>query len=160
MIIGINAVVSIDYTLRNPEGQILDSSSGRDPLVYLHGTGALIPGLERELDGKKKGEQLNAVVQPADAYGVRRKELLMPVKRSGFQGTEEITVGMQVEVNSPEGHRIARISEINGDEVILDLNHPLADVILHFELTIADVRIATKDEIAHGHVHGAGGHHH
>ncbi len=155
-----NTVVSIDYTLRNKEGEVLDTSSGRTPLVYLHGVGQLIPGLENELEGKEKGSSLNVVIAPADAYGERHDSLYHVVPKSGFTGDEEMHVGMQVQLETDNGPAIAVISNIEGEEVTLDLNHPLAGVELHFDVDVVELREATADEISHGHVHGPGGHHH
>ena len=155
-----NSVVTIDYTLKDSEGKLLDTSEGREPLVYLHGVGALISGLENELAGKAAGEEVTAVISPEDAYGKRRDDLLKVVSKDGFQGDEEMQVGMQVQLHTEHGPAIAVISQIEGNDVTLDLNHPLADMTLHFDVKIVDVREATEEEIAHGHVHGEGGHHH
>lgn len=160
MTIKTNSVVSMNYTLKDENGNILDTSEGRSPLVYLHGVGGLIPGLENELNGKAKGDKLNVVVAPEDAYGTRKEELMQIVPKSGFQGDEELVVGMQVQMQTEQGPVIASVSKIEGEDVTLDLNHPLADVTLHFDVEVVNVREANADEIAHGHVHGEGGHHH
>lgn len=155
-----NTVVSFDYTLKNDTGTILDSSAGREPLVYLHGIGALIPGLENKLEGLEAATKLEVVIQPEDAYGKRMDELMQKVPKAGFQGDEEMQVGMQVQLDTENGPMVATVSAIEGEEVTLDLNHPLSDVVLHFDVEIKDVRMATADEIDHGHAHGVGGHHH
>jgi FKBP-type peptidyl-prolyl cis-trans isomerase SlyD len=155
-----NSVVSLDYTLKNNVGDVLDSSQGRTPLLYLHGVGALIPGLENEIDGMEKGQAKTVVVQPEHGYGHRSDELLHVVPKSGFTGDEEMQIGMQVQLETEQGPAIASIAKIEGEEITLDLNHPLAGEVLTFDISIADVREATADEIAHGHVHGPGGHHH
>lgn len=155
-----NTVVTLNYTLKNSAGEILDTSEGREPLVYLHGVGGLIPGLEAELEGKEKGNSFNAVIAPENAYGKRSDDLLHVVPKSGFQGDEEMQIGMQVQLETEQGPAIATISEIEGENVTLDLNHPLADMELHFAIDVMDLRDATEDEISHGHVHGPGGHHH
>ncbi len=155
-----NKVVKLDYTLKNSNGELLDTSDGREPLVYLHGVGALIPGLEKELEGKTSGDKVNTVIAPEDAYGKRREELLHKVPKSGFQGSEEMAVGMQVQLETEQGPALAVIAEIEGEEVTLDLNHPLADTELHFDVDIIEVRDASQEEIEHGHVHGEGGHQH
>jgi len=153
-------VVTMHYTLKNNEGELLDSSEGRDPLIYLHGFGALIPGLEAEIEDKEKGDKLSAVIDPKNAYGEKRDDLLRQVSKDGFQGDETLQVGMQVQLETDRGPAIAVVSEIEGEIVTLDLNHPLAGMTLHFDVEIVDVRNAEADEIAHGHVHGHGGHHH
>ncbi len=155
-----NTVVTLNYTLKNSAGEILDTSEGREPLVYLHGVGGLIPGLESELEGKETGNSFNTVIAPENAYGNRRDDLLHVVPKSGFQGDEEMQIGMQVQLETEQGPAIATISEIEGENVTLDLNHPLADMELHFAVDVMDLRDATADEISHGHVHGPGGHHH
>ena len=155
-----NTVVSLNYTLKNGEGELLDTSEGRSPLVYLHGVGGLIPGLEAELDGRTKGDKLNVVIAPEDAYGTRKDELFQVVPKAGFQGTEELALGMQVQMDTEQGPVIASVSKIEEEEVTLDLNHPLADVTLHFDVEVVDIREASADEISHGHVHGEGGHQH
>lgn len=160
MKVGKNMVVSLNYTLKNSEGQVLDTSEGREPLVYLHGAGNLIPGLEAQIEGHEKGAVLDIVVEPEHAYGNRRDDLYRVVPKSGFQGNEEMQVGMQVQLETDQGLAIASISAIEGEEVTLDMNHPLADMQLHFNVDIVDLREATEDEISHGHVHGPGGHHH
>lgn len=156
-----NSVVSLDYTLKNNKGEVLDSSEGRAPLVYLHGVGALIPGLENAIEGLSKGDVKNVVVQPEDGYGTRSEEMIHVVPANGFQGDiSELQIGLQVQLDTEQGPTIATIAKVENDEVTLDLNHPLAGEVLTFDITVADVRTATPDELAHGHVHGAGGHQH
>ncbi|MCO5260364.1 MAG: peptidylprolyl isomerase [Crocinitomicaceae bacterium] len=155
-----HTVVSLDYTLKNNAGQVMDSSEGQEPLVYLHGVGFLIPGLEQEIEGMEKGQAKSVTVQPEHAYGLRRDDLLYVVPKSGFQGEEEMVVGMQVELDTENGPALAYIEKIDGDNVTLDLNHPLAGEVLTFDIKISDVREASADEIDHGHVHGPHGHHH
>lgn len=160
MTIAKHTVVTLNYTLKNGEGTVLDTSEGREPLIYLHGVGSLIPGLEKELEGKGKGEQVHAVIPPEEAYGTKRDDLMHVVSKDGFQGDEEMQVGMQVQLTTQQGPAIATIAAIEGNDVTLDLNHPLADVTLHFDVEIVDLRDASEEEISHGHVHGPGGHHH
>ena len=157
-----NKVVSMNYTLKDESGQILDSSEGREPLAYIQGTGQIIPGLEKELEGKKKGDKIHAVIAPEEAYGTHMPELVQDVPLSGFQGegSEQLQEGMQVRVETNNGPAIAMVSKIDGDTVSLDLNHPLANKTLHFDVEIMDVRDATPEELEHGHVHGPGGHQH
>lgn len=155
-----DSVVTMNYTLKNDAGEIMDTSEGREPLVYLHGVGALIPGLEGELEGKTTNDKLNVVIAPENAYGNRRDDLLRVVSKEGFQGTEELTEGMRVQLDTEQGPVVAVVADIKENDVTLDLNHPLADMTLHFDVEVVSVRAATADEIAHGHVHGEGGHHH
>jgi FKBP-type peptidyl-prolyl cis-trans isomerase SlyD len=151
--------VSIHYTLTNNGGEELDSSIGDAPLVYLHGTGNIIPGLEEALTGKKAGDKLNVTVQPEQAYGVIDPAMNQVVSRKMFEGMD-IEVGMQFHADVNFGSGVITIAEINGDDIIIDGNHPLAGEVLHFDVEIIDVRAATADELAHGHVHGHGCDHH
>ena len=155
-----NKVVSIHYTLKSDAGEILDTSDGRDPLAYIQGNGQLIPGLEKELEGKEKGEELKVVIPPAEAYGEHSEEQVFVVGKDGFQGEEELVVGLQVQLDTGNGQAVGVVTKIEGDDVTLDLNHPLAGANLHFDVKIEDVRDATKDELDHGHAHGTGGHQH
>jgi len=137
----------MNYTLKNDKGQILDTSLGKEPLLYLHGVGALIPGLENELTGKTAGDKLNAVIEPAMAYGEIREDLKKIVPKSGFQSEVEMELGMRVELDTPEGPVLANISKIEGEEVTLDMNHPLAGVTLYFDVEVLHVRDASAKEI-------------
>ncbi len=156
-----NKVVMMHYKLSDKDGNVIDSSEGREPLAYIHGIGALVPGLEQELENKGKGEKFTAIVLPENAYGTRDEELVRVVPKSGFQGEEEMTVGMQVQIDTGDkGLAIATLTSIDGEDITLDLNHPLADTELHFDIEVMDIRLATDEEISHGHVHGEGGHQH
>jgi FKBP-type peptidyl-prolyl cis-trans isomerase SlyD len=155
-----NSVVSFDYTLTDNEGQVIDTSDGREPLVYLHGTGGIIPGLERELTGKSVGDALQVAVAPEDGYGVLDKSLKQEVPREQFNGVEDLAVGMQFRVNGESGPMVINVIEIADDVVLVDGNHALAGVDLNFAVTIREIRAATTEELQHGHVHGPGGHHH
>jgi len=153
-------VVSIDYTLKDDSGNIVDSSEGSDPLVYLHGANNIIPGLESALSGKTVGEQISVRVPPEQAYGVRDDEKMQAVPKSLF-GDEDIKVGAQYHAAGPQGqHLTVTVVGISDDEVTVDGNHPLAGFHLNFDVKIVDVRDASEEELEHGHVHGPGGHHH
>jgi len=155
-----NKVVYMDYTLTNDEAEVLDSSKGGEPLEYLHGADNIIPGLEKELEGRKAGDAVQVSVEPADGYGEYNQEMTQVVPSSMFEGVDEIEVGMQFQAETPDGVQVIRIAEVSGDEVTIDGNHPLAGQRLHFDVTITEVRDASDEELEHGHVHGAGGHHH
>lgn len=152
-------VVSIHYTLRDDGGQVIDASQG-EPLTYLHGHGNLIPGLERELAGKDTGERLAVKIPPADGYGEYDQALVQRVPRRALKGIPEVKVGMRLQAQTPQGVRALTVTQLQGDMVTLDGNHPLAGQNLNFEVEIAGVREATAEELEHGHVHGPGGHHH
>lgn len=153
-------VASIDYTLTNDQGEVLDSSSGREPLAYLHGHNNLIPGLEKELEGKTAGDKIVAIVPPAEAYGVRSEELLQDFALDQFQNPAEVQVGVQFQVKYGEDVHIATVTKVENNMVSVDMNHPLADQTLHFDVEVMEVREPTAEELEHGHVHGPGGHQH
>jgi len=153
-------VVSIDYTLTDPTGKMLDTSKGGEPLTYLHGVRGIIPGLESALTGKEKGSTVQAVIPPDQAYGPHDPKLVQAVPRDRFPAAANITPGMQFQAQTPDGPRIVTVVGVENNSVSIDANHPLAGVTLLFDVTIVDVRDATADELSHGHAHGAGGHHH
>ena len=155
-----DTVVSIHYTLTDDTGKTIDSSAGGEPLAYLHGNGNLIPGLERALEGRQAGDALNVKISPAEGYGEHDKSLIQQIPRRVLKGIDNIHVGMQLQAQSDQGSRAVTVTHVAGDMVTIDGNHPLAGQNLNFEVQIADVRAATEDELAHGHVHGPGGHHH
>ena len=155
-----NKVVQMHYHLADEKGNVLDSSQGREALSYIHGAGNIIIGLEKQLHGKVAGDKVNAVVSPAEGYGERDDSLVQVVPKNGFQGDEELKVGMQVQVGTQQGNAVATVAKIEGEDVTLDVNHPLAGVTLTFDVEVVEVRDATKEELDHGHVHGPGGHHH
>lgn len=156
-----DSVVSIHYTLTNDAGETIDSSAGGDPLTYLQGNGNLIPGLENALTGKQPGDKLQVKIAPADGYGEYNKELVQSVPRRQFKGIKNVRVGMQFQVQGEGGHpRSVTVTHIMGDMVTIDGNHTLAGQNLNFDVEVTDVREATAEELAHGHVHGPGGHHH
>ena len=160
MSIAQDQVVSIHYTLRDDAGEVIDRSADGAPLAYLHGHGQLIPGLERELTGKKPGERLQVKVPPAEGYGEYDNALVEKVPRRALKGVGNPRVGMRLQAQTPQGPRAVTVTQVSGDLVTLDGNHPLAGKNLNFEVEVAEVRPATEEELAHGHVHGAGGHHH
>lgn len=152
--------VALDYTLTDDSGEILDSSKAEDPLSYLHGTGNLIPGLESALEGKKAGDEVKTTVAPDQAYGKRSDEMIQSVPKDQFEKSDKLEVGMRFHSASAQGDTLVTVTEISDDEITIDGNHPLAGLTLHFDVKIIDVRDATKEEIDHGHIHGAGGHNH
>jgi FKBP-type peptidyl-prolyl cis-trans isomerase SlyD len=160
MSISQDQVVSIHYTLRDDAGEVIDRSADGEPLSYLHGHGNLVPGLERELTGRKSGDRLQVRIAPAEAYGEYDRELVQRVPRRALKGIADLRVGMRLQAQTPDGPRAVTVTQLNGDMVTLDGNHPLAGKSLNFEVEVAGVRAATEEELAHGHVHGADGHHH
>ncbi|MDT8428358.1 MAG: peptidylprolyl isomerase [Pseudomonadales bacterium] len=156
LMIGKNSVVSIHYTLKDDDGQVMDSSSGGDPLVYLHGANNLIPGLEKELNGKTVGQNFTASIPPAEAYGETNPALVQAIDRSMFQGVDVIEPGMAFTAQGEHGQQQITVTAVDGDQITVDANHPMAGKTLHFDVEIMDVRAATEQELAHGHVHAHG----
>ena len=160
MEIAADRVVTIHYTLKDDNGAVLDSSAGGEPLAYIQGHGNLVSGLEKALEGKRDGNTLAVSVAPADGYGIRDEALIQRVPKRSLQGSGQIKKGMQFQASTDGGMRTFTVTAVIGDMVTLDGNHPLADQTLHFDIEIVGVREATTEELEHGHVHGAGGHHH
>lgn len=152
-----NSVVAFHYKLTNDAGEVVDSSEGRDPLTYIHGAGNIIPGLEKQLEGRKAGDSLTAHVEAAEAYGEKNPQMIQQVPTAAFQGVESVEPGMQFQAQTEQGPLLVTVVDIDGDTVTVDGNHPLAGQALHFDVTIDTVREATEEELSHGHVHGAGG---
>ena len=153
-------VVTIDYTLKDDNGTVLDNST-EGKFAYMHGANNIIPGLENALAGKSAGDEVDVSVSPAEGYGERNDSMIQAVPRDMFDSEQEIQVGMQFHAESPEGEMIVvTVTEVEGDDVTVDGNHPLAGVNLNFDVKIIDIREASEDEIEHGHVHGPGGHQH
>lgn len=149
-----HTVASIDYKLTDDQGQVLDTSEGREPLTYLHGAGNLIPGLETALEGNAPGDSVSVTVDPSEGYGERDENLIQQVPMSAFEGVDEIEPGMRFQATDEQGQgRIVTVTAIEGDEVTVDANHPLAGVPLNFEVNVVEVREASDDEIEHGHAH-------
>ena len=154
LLIGDNLVVSMHYRLTDADGELLDSSEGAEPLAYLHGAGNIIPGLENALAGRAEGDSLQVQVEPADAYGEVHPELVQVVDREAFQGVDRVDVGMAFEAQGPDGRsRRIVVTAVEGDQVTVDGNHPLAGRQLNFDVQVTGVREATAEEIEHGHVH-------
>jgi FKBP-type peptidyl-prolyl cis-trans isomerase SlyD len=153
-------VAYFHYTLTNDAGEVLDSSEGREPLPYLHGVGNIVVGLEKALSGKKAGDKLNVDVSPEEGYGVRNDALVQVVPKAAFKGVDDLEPGMQFHAESNAGPVSVVVTKVDGENVTIDGNHPLAGETLHFAVEITEVREASVEEVLHGHVHGAGGHHH
>jgi FKBP-type peptidyl-prolyl cis-trans isomerase SlyD len=160
MQIGDRTVASFHYTLTNDAGQVIDSSADRAPLTYLHGAGNIVPGLEKEMIGRQAGDVFNVVVAPEEGYGMPNPMMVQVVPKEHFQGVDTLEVGMEFQAHTPQGPMSVAIAKIDGEEVTVDANHPLAGQTLHFAIEVTDVRDASLEELSHGHVHGEGGHHH
>ena len=155
-----NSVVTINYTLKNDQGETLDESQDNS-FLYMHGAGGIIPGLEKEMEGKSVDEEFSAHIEPADGYGERDDSMVQVVAREMFESDHPIEEGIQFHAESPEGDMLTvTVTKIDGDNITIDGNHPLAGIALNFDIKIAEIREASAEEIEHGHVHGPGGHHH
>jgi FKBP-type peptidyl-prolyl cis-trans isomerase SlyD len=153
------SVVSIHYTLKNLQGELLDSSIGGQPIVYLEGVGQIIDGLEEALRGVPAGTKRVVEVPAAQAYGLRDESLIQQVPRARLP-VGELNIGDLFQTGPDRHAAVVKVVAIEGENVTLDANHPLAGVDLVFEVQVLNVRAASPEEIAHGHVHGPGGHHH
>lgn len=153
-------VVNIHYALNDAAGEVLESSEGQAPLEYLHGHGNIIAGLEKALDGKAAGDKLKAVIPPEDGYGIRDETLVKELPLSSFQSQDEVAVGAQFQAETSQGPQLATVTKMDDKNVTVDLNHPLADQTLSFDIDVVDVREATEEELSHGHAHGPEGHDH
>ncbi|WP_038247122.1 FKBP-type peptidyl-prolyl cis-trans isomerase [Ghiorsea bivora] len=155
--IAANKAVEIHYTLTNDKGETVDSSRGEAPLPYIHGMENLVPGLEKELEGKKVGDVIKTSVAPAEGYGERNPELTQAVPRDVFQFDGDIEVGMRFEAEAEHGVELVTVVAVDDKVVTIDANHPLAGETLNFDVEILSIRDATSEELEHGHVHGEGG---
>lgn len=150
-----NTAVSIHYTLTNDAGEVLDSSIGDDALVYLHGAGNIISGLEKALAGKAVGDKFNVRIEAEDAYGEFRDEMVQVISREMFEGIDTVEVGMQFHADVNYGSGVVTVVNVDGDNITIDGNHPLAGETLTFDVEVVDIRPANEEEMAHGHIHGA-----
>jgi len=161
MIIQKNSVVTMHYELKDSAGEVLDSSSGQEPLVYLHGFNNIIIGLEEQLEGKTAGDSLTAEISPEKGYGMPVEALVQTVPADAFgEEIKQVDVGMRFQAETEQGPVPVVVTAIEDGMVTVDGNHPLAGKDLFFEVSISEVRAATDEEIEHGHVHGPGGHEH
>jgi FKBP-type peptidyl-prolyl cis-trans isomerase SlyD len=155
-------VVSLDYRLHLGDGDIIDESLPADPFVYMHGSGQIVPGLERSLEGLVVGDERKVVVEPGDGYGEYQPDGLQEIPRDAFPREVNLEIGQQFEARSPKGETFPMIvKELRRESIVVDLNHPLAGRTLHFDVRVLSIRDATPAELSHGHAHGPhGGHEH
>lgn len=155
-----NRVATLNYTLKDDQGKVLDSAEDGG-FAYLHGAANIVPGLEQALQGKSTGDEFSIRIEPAQGYGERDESMTQVVSRDMFDSDEKIKVGMQFHAESPDGQALAvTVIKISDNEIIVDGNHPLAGVQLNFEIKVLEIREASKVELEHGHVHAPGGHAH
>ncbi|MBO2659241.1 peptidylprolyl isomerase [Shewanella algae] len=158
-----HSAVTIHYRLTDAKGQLIESSFEADPMVYLHGMENLIPGLEKALEGKGKGDTLEVTIEAEEAYGPYHDGLRQEVPLEAFGDIQDIVPGMRFIAETEMGQRPVQVTEVLDNSVIVDGNHPLAGQSLIFNVEVMDVREATAEEVAHGHIHahgGCGGHGH
>lgn len=153
-----NTVATIHYTLTDGHGNLIESSQGGEPLDYIHGIGAIVPGLEAALDGKAAGDTFRVTLPPEAAYGERDEALVQVLPRQLFSEPDELEVGMRFRAQSEAGPLILTVIDLDGQTVTVDGNHPLAGVTLNFDVAVVNVRAATREELEHGHAHGPAGH--
>lgn len=145
-----DTVATIEYTLKDDSGEVLDTSKGRQPLSYLHGRGNIVPGLEAALEGKSSGESFEITVPPDQGYGEHNESLVVQVDRGKFQGVDEIEPGMRFQAQTQDGTHILTVVDVEDQSVTVDANHPLAGQNLNFDVTVVDVRDATEEERKEG----------
>jgi len=145
-----NKVVVLEYTLKDDSGNLIDASKQGEPLQYIHGTGDMLPGLEKALDGKQSGDNVRVTLPPTDGYGEREEDLVIQVERDQFEHPDQVEVGTRIHLLTPEGSYAAEVAEVDGDQVTLDANHPLAGMTLQFDVKILEVRNATAQELEAG----------
>lgn len=154
-------VVTMEYSLTDDKGTLIDEARGDEAFAFIQGIGGIIPGLENALEGKSAGDSVSVTISPDEGYGHRDDSLMMDVPREHFEGAEEIVEGMQFHTMTEDGgYRIVTVVKVDDENVTVDANHPLAGVVLNFDVNVLEVRDATEEELEHGHVHGPGGHHH
>ena len=161
MTIAHHKVVSFHYTVSDSDSEeVIDSSEGGQPMTYLHGAQNIVPGLEKALEGKSVGDELEVTVAPDEAYGERSEDRVQQVPIEAFEGMEKVEPGMAVTAHTEQGQVNLVVTDVQGDQVTVDANHPLAGKSLKFQVTVTEIRDASDEEKAHGHVHGPGGHEH
>ncbi|GAB2637957.1 peptidylprolyl isomerase [Vibrio panuliri] len=152
-----NVVVSLAYQVKLEDGAVVDQSTVEAPLDYLHGNNNLISGLEKALEGKEAGDKFEVTVAPEEAYGEHSDELVQRVPANVFHGVDQVEVGMRFLADTDQGPIPVEVTEVDGDEVVVDGNHMLAGQTLTFEVEVVALREATAEEIEHGHIHQGGG---
>ncbi|GIU10334.1 peptidyl-prolyl cis-trans isomerase [Shewanella sp. c952] len=155
-----DSVVQFNYTLRDEQGEVLESNEGLEPIAYLHGHDNMMPGVENALVGKEVGAKFSVTLPASETYGERNEDAEQRVSVKHLQGAKVWKAGMRALISTDQGQRQVTIIKMGKFMATVDVNHPLAGRELTFDLEVADVRDATSEEIAHGHAHGKGGHQH
>jgi len=160
MIVEKNKAVSFHYTLRNSDGEEMESSREKDPMKYLHGANNIIPGLEEAMEGHEAGDEFSTTIEPEKAYGVRNENNIQRIPLKRLKGIGKVLVGQVLNLQTNKGQVQVTVLKVGRFNVDVDGNHPLAGQTLTFEVEIMEVRDASEEETQHGHVHGPGGHQH
>ena len=160
MIVEKGKVVSFHYTLKNTDGEEMESSREHDPMIYLHGSNNIIVGLEKAMEGRTTGDAFEVTVEPEEAYGVRNEGNIQRVSMKKLKGIGKIIPGQILNLQTNQGPVQVTVIKVGRFNVDVDANHPLAGQKLTFDVEITNIRDATMEETKHGHVHGPGGHHH
>ncbi|MFM7121428.1 MAG: peptidylprolyl isomerase [Gammaproteobacteria bacterium] len=160
MVIAKDRVVSVHYAIHKADGELVESNSDDEPLLTLQGRGVLLGALEQALEGRAAGDTVSVALNPEQAFGERREDFVQRLSKKYLQNAARLKPGMQTTLQTKDGPRTVTVLKVGGKVVDVDLNHPLAGLALNFDLEVVDVRAATAEELAHGHAHGAGGHHH
>ncbi|WP_394203663.1 peptidylprolyl isomerase [Shewanella waksmanii] len=155
-----NKVVQFIYTLKDEQGEVLETNEGLDPIAYLHGNDNMMPGVEDALTGREEGDEFSVTLAPETTYGIRNENAEQRVPIKHLQGEKKWKPGMRAIVNTEQGQRQVTVLKVGKFMATIDINHPLAGRELTFDLKVIGVRDATDEEIAHGHAHGVGGHQH
>lgn len=163
MIIEKNKVVSINYILSDDNNDIVETTKQQGPMIYLHGANNILPVLENALEGKSPNSRVRTTVSPKEGYGEYIEEMVQSIPLSGFPNADKVKVGVQFELDTDDGTKIATITKVDEDAFTLDMNHPLAGQTLHFDIEVAAIREASAEEIQNGQIHthgcGCGGSH-
>ena len=156
-----NKVITMNYTLKDSEGIVIDTTEDKGAFSFISGVNQILPKLEEEMGTMLIGSKKNVKLSAEDAYGVYDENAIQKVEKSSFPDNTTVEVGMGFVANSPEGHPMPfKVTAVEEKEVTIDFNHPLAGKNLEFDVHLVDIRNASEEEIAHGHAHGPGGHNH
>ena len=161
MALGQNKVVTMNYILKDDQGNIIQTTDKRESFQFMSGSQQILPKLEEEINAMIIGSKKNVEIPAKEAYGEYSEQAIQQVKKESFPADVDLKVGMEFVANSPEGHQMPFvIKNIKNEEITVDFNHPLAGMNLEFDVELIDIRNATPEEMQHGHVHGPDGHHH
>lgn len=154
------SVVGIEYTLKDQDGAVVDTNVGGESLFFIQGLGTIVPGLEIALNGRSLGESFDVTVKAVDGYGEYDAERRRSIPKASVPQLKDVQPGAMLQASGPEGTSVVTVAEVTETEIVIDGNHPMAGKDLYFSISVKEIREATPEELAHGHIHGPGGHHH